>query len=121
MQASERVAATGFRFVSWRRLDFKWLIIGACVAAVAYFALIPLIIPGILFTVAWILLGSPRIGIINLVLQGLFDTDMVFINVYSMWGMIWVDGLHYSPMAFLIMTAAFRSICSRSWPGRDSG
>ena len=32
-------------------------------------SLIPLIIPGILFTVAWILLGSPKIGIINLVLQ----------------------------------------------------
>src|SRR6266704_94171 len=36
-----------------------------------FFALsiIPLIIPGILFTVAWILLGSPKIGIINLALQ----------------------------------------------------
>jgi iron(III) transport system permease protein len=77
-----------------------------------FFALsiIPLIIPGILFVVAWILLGSPKIGIINLVLQKWFDTDFVFINVYSMWGMIWVDGLHYSPMAFLLMTAAFRSM-----------
>jgi iron(III) transport system permease protein len=73
-------------------------------------SLIPLIIPGVLFTVAWIFLGSPRIGIINMVLQRLFDTDYVFVNVYSMWGMIWVDGLHYSPMAFLIMTAAFRSM-----------
>jgi iron(III) transport system permease protein len=34
----------------------------------------------------------------------------VFFNVYTMWGMIWVDGLHYSPMAFLLMTAAFRSM-----------
>ena len=36
-----------------------------------FFALsiIPLIIPGILFTVAWILLGSPKIGLINLALQ----------------------------------------------------
>src|ERR1700716_2742038 len=25
-------------------------------------------------------------------------------------GMIWVDGLHYSPMAFLLMSAAFRSM-----------
>ena len=77
-----------------------------------FFALsiIPLIIPGILFTVAWILLGSPKIGLINLVLQGWFNTDYVFVNVYSMWGMIWVDGLHYSPMAFLLMTAAFRSM-----------
>ena len=77
-----------------------------------FFALsiIPLIIPGILFTVAWILLGSPKIGILNLLLQSWFGTDYVFFNVYSMWGMIWVDGLHYSPMAFLLMTAAFRSM-----------
>ena len=77
-----------------------------------FFALsiIPLIIPGILFTVAWILLGSSKIGIINLMLQHWFNTDYVFVNIYSMWGMIWVDGLHYSSMAFLIMTAAFRSM-----------
>lgn len=77
-----------------------------------FFALtiIPLIIPGIMFTISWILLGSPKIGLINLLLQSWFNTDYVFVNVYSMWGMIWVDGLHYSPMAFLIMTAAFRSM-----------
>jgi len=77
-----------------------------------FFALsiIPLIIPGILFTVAWILLGSPKIGLVNLALQNLFDTNAVFINVYSLGGMIWVDALHYSPMAFLLMTAAFRSM-----------
>src|SRR2546426_5278292 len=77
-----------------------------------FFALsvIPLIIPGILFTVAWILLGSPKIGLINLVLQRIFDPDAVFINVYSLAGMVWVDGLHYSPVAFLLMTAAFRAM-----------
>jgi iron(III) transport system permease protein len=73
-------------------------------------SLIPLVIPGILFTVSWILLGSPKIGLINLALQKLFGTDMVFVNVYSMGGMIWVDALHYSPMAFLLMTAAFRAM-----------
>jgi iron(III) transport system permease protein len=77
-----------------------------------FFALsvIPLIIPGILFTVAWILLGSPKIGLVNLLLQKVFDTEAVFVNVYSLWGMIWVDGLHYSPVAFLLMTAAFRAM-----------
>ena len=77
-----------------------------------FFALsiIPLVIPGILFTVAWILLGSPKIGLINLALQGVFGTDAVFFNVYSLGGMIWVDALHYSPMAFLLMSAAFRAM-----------
>jgi iron(III) transport system permease protein len=77
-----------------------------------FFALsiIPLVIPSILFTVSWHILASPKIGIINKVLQGVFDTDTVFVNIYTMGGMIWVDGLHYSPMAFLLMTAAFRAM-----------
>ncbi len=81
-----------------------------CKALFFALSIIPLIIPGILFTVSWILLASPKIGIINSLLQGWFGTDIVFINIYSMTGMIWVDGLHYSPMAFLLMTAAFRSM-----------
>jgi iron(III) transport system permease protein len=77
-----------------------------------FFALsiVPLVIPGVLFVVAWILLGSPRIGLVNRLLQALFNTDFVFVNVYSLWGMAFVDGLHYSPMAFLLMTAAFRAM-----------
>ncbi len=77
-----------------------------------FFALsiIPLVIPGILFTVAWILLASPKIGIVNLVLQGWFGLEEPPFDIYSLGGMIWVDGLHYSPMAFLLMTAAFRAM-----------
>ncbi len=77
-----------------------------------FFALtiIPLVIPGILFTVSWIMLASPKIGLVNLALQKLTGSDAVFVNIYTMAGMIWVDGLHYSPMAFLLMTAAFRSM-----------
>jgi iron(III) transport system permease protein len=73
-------------------------------------SLIPLVIPGILFTVAWILLGSPKIGIINLMVMDWFGLQSAPFDIYTLWGMIWVDGLHYSPMAFLLMTAAFRSM-----------
>ncbi len=77
-----------------------------------FFALsvIPLVIPNILFTVSWIMLASPRIGILNAVMQGLTGTDVVFFDIYSMGGMIWVDGLQDSPIAFLMMTAAFRAM-----------
>jgi iron(III) transport system permease protein len=81
-----------------------------CKALFFALSVIPLIIPGILFTVAWILLGSPKIGLINLALQRVFGTEAVFFNIYSLGGMIWVDGLHYSPIAFLLMTAAFRAM-----------
>ncbi|WP_439615346.1 ABC transporter permease [Shinella sp.] len=66
-------------------------------------SIIPLIIPGILFTVSWIMLASPQIGILNKVFGSWF-------NIYSMAGMVWVDGLHYAPVAFLLVTAAFRSM-----------
>ena len=73
-------------------------------------SLIPLVIPSILFTVSWILLASPQIGIINLVLQGWLGLETPPFDIYSIGGMVWVDGLHYSPMAFLLMTAAFRAM-----------
>src|SRR5262245_32421061 len=73
-------------------------------------AIIPLIIPAILFTVAWILLASPKIGILNLPLQAWLGIDNPPFDIYSMAGMVWVDGLHYSPVAFLLMSAAFRSM-----------
>ena len=73
-------------------------------------SIIPLVVPGILFVVSWIMLASPKIGLLNLILRNLFDTDYTFFDVYSMSGMIVVDGLHYAPIAFLLMTAAFRSM-----------
>jgi iron(III) transport system permease protein len=78
----------------------------------AFFALslVPLIIPAILFTVSWILLASPKIGLINIAVQELFATDVVIANIYSMAGMIFVDGLHQAPLAFLLMSTAFRSM-----------
>ena len=71
-------------------------------------SIIPLIIPGILYTIAWILLASPDIGLINTFLEPLFG-GAVF-DVFTIWGMIWVEGLHLSPIVFLLMVAAFRSM-----------
>ena len=73
-------------------------------------SLVPLVVPGILFVVAWILLGSPRIGLLNVVLRAALGTDRTFVDVYTLAGMVMVDGLHQSPIAFLLMGAAFRSM-----------
>ena len=73
-------------------------------------ALIPFIIPGILSTIAWILLLSPKIGLINLVVKGLLGLESAPFNVYSMWGMIWAESIHLYPLVFLLMSAAFRNM-----------
>ncbi|AQH04998.1 ABC transporter permease (plasmid) [Burkholderia sp. KK1] len=72
--------------------------------------IVPLIVPSILFTIAWIFLASPKIGVLNVALGSLFGVTRPVFNIYSMSGMIWVDGLHYSTMAFLLMSAAFRGM-----------
>ncbi len=73
-------------------------------------SLIPLAIPGILFTLSWIFLLSPRIGLINVWLARLLGLSGPIFDVYSMGGMIWVEGLHWSPIVYLMMAAAFRSM-----------
>ena len=73
-------------------------------------ALIPFIIPGILSTIAWILLLSPKIGLINLAVKGLLGLETAPFNVYSMGGMIWAEAIHLYPLVFLLMSAAFRNM-----------
>jgi iron(III) transport system permease protein len=73
-------------------------------------ALIPFIIPGVLSTVAWILLLSPEIGVINLMLMKLLGFEKPPFNIYSMSGMIWAQSIHAYPLVFLMMAASFRSM-----------
>jgi iron(III) transport system permease protein len=71
-------------------------------------SIIPLIIPGILYTISWIFLASPEIGLLNKVLEPILGPG--FFDVFTVWGMIWVEGLHLSPIVFLLMVATFRSM-----------
>ena len=73
-------------------------------------SLIPFIIPGILSTIAWILLLSPKIGLINIVVKGVLGLETAPFNIYSMWGMIWAEAIHLYPLVFLLMSAAFRNM-----------
>ena len=73
-------------------------------------ALIPFIIPGILSTIAWILLLSPKIGLINLVVKGALGLESAPFNIYSMGGMVWAEAIHLYPLVFLLMSASFRNM-----------
>jgi iron(III) transport system permease protein len=72
-------------------------------------SIVPLIIPGILYTISWIFLASPDIGLLNSIVGPLTGGTFV-LDVFTIWGMIWVEGLHSSPIVFLLMVAAFRSM-----------
>ena len=72
-------------------------------------SLVPLIIPGILHTIAWIFLASPQIGILNRNVIEPLDGGHPF-NIFSLYGMSLVEGLHLAPLVFLLMVASFRSM-----------
>lgn len=70
--------------------------------------IIPLILPGVLGSIAWGFLLSPRTGLINRFLMSLFGLHSAPFNLYSMRGMIWVQGIADTPLAFLLLAAAFK-------------
>ncbi len=72
--------------------------------------LVPFIIPGVLHTIAWIYLLSPRIGFINRILVSTFNLPSPPFDIFSLGGMMWVEAMHLSPLVFVLMVAAFRSM-----------
>ncbi len=71
---------------------------------------IGILIPVFLRTIAWILLLSPRIGLVNKWLQGLFSLSEPPFNLYSITGMAFVQGISFVPGAFFMLAAAYRSM-----------
>ncbi|MEU4481103.1 iron ABC transporter permease [Micromonospora sp. NPDC023966] len=72
-------------------------------------SLVPLIIPGILNTVAWGLLLAPDTGPVNVLLRYL---GLPAFDLYSMHGMILVQSMHVAPIAFLMGVASLSSMDS---------
>ncbi|MGH7768750.1 MAG: ABC transporter permease [Candidatus Binatia bacterium] len=73
-------------------------------------AIVPNIFPPVMLAVAWGTLLSPRTGLINRLLMQLFGLASAPFNVYSMAGMIFVEGLITAPLAFLIVSASLHSM-----------
>jgi iron(III) transport system permease protein len=71
-------------------------------------AIVSLGIPYVLYIVAWLLLLG-KAGPVNLLLQQMFGGTAPYINVYSLGGMIFVEGLLWSPLAFLLLSPVFRN------------
>ncbi len=66
--------------------------------------------PGMLQSMAWVLLFSPRIGFVNSVLKGIFNLEQPPINIYSIGGMISIEALRLVPTAFLMLVPLMRSM-----------
>ncbi len=71
-----------------------------------------IIVPGILIAIAWILIASPNIGLLNQVLRNVTGIRNVF-NIYSFAGMVWVQSIEMVPLTYLLLSASFQAMDPR--------
>ncbi len=69
-----------------------------------------LAMPGMLQSMAWVLLASPRIGFINKALMDVFGFAAAPFNIYTMAGMVFIEGLRTVPTGFLMLVPLLRSM-----------
>jgi iron(III) transport system permease protein len=75
--------------------------------------LIPMAIPGVLFALGWALLLAPKTGAMNVILRGALGAIGIEVvdgplNIYTLWGLIFLDGLRGVTTVFLMVVGAFR-------------
>ncbi|MDX2495319.1 MAG: ABC transporter permease subunit, partial [Desulfuromusa sp.] len=69
-------------------------------------AIVPMMIPHILFSVSWVLLLNPSNGTLNRLFMDLFGLKDALFDIYTLPGMILVEGLLDLPIAYLIIAPA---------------
>jgi iron(III) transport system permease protein len=79
-------------------------------ALVRALVILPMATPPFLLAISWIILLSPRTGVINSLLIGALGLDGPPFNIYSLGGMIFVEGLALVPSAFLILAPVARNL-----------
>ena len=74
------------------------------------FMAVGLLIPGFAAAMGWLLLLHPRIGLINIWFETTFGMSGAAINIATIFGMGWVQGLNLAPIAFIMTAAVFRAM-----------
>jgi iron(III) transport system permease protein len=108
MAASSLVFAAGATAVALLTgVPLAWLLVRTDLPLRRTFlvvALLPLVVPGVLYTIAWIFLASPNAGLINTFVGA------HVVDVFGLGGMIVVEGLHLTPLVVILTAAALRSL-----------
>jgi iron(III) transport system permease protein len=70
----------------------------------------PVAIPGLVFAISYVLLLSPDIGVFNKMLMAMFNLSEAPLSIYTLTGLIFVEGLRLTPGSFLMMAAVLKSM-----------
>ena len=79
-------------------------------AAIFTMMTVGLLIPTFVSAMGWLFLLHPRIGLVNVWIMDLFGLREGPINILSVPGMGWVEGLAIAPLAFIMTAAVFKAM-----------
>jgi iron(III) transport system permease protein len=71
---------------------------------------IGILFPTFLKAMGWVFLCHPRVGVINILLMQLFGLQSAPLNVATLGGIGFVQGLTLTPLAYVMISAALRSM-----------
>ena len=77
-----------------------------------YSLLVTVAVPWMVEDMSWTYLLSPRTGLYNLWLSNLPGIGTSLLNIYSLFGLVWVMGLSLTPLAYLIVSPSLRLVDS---------
>ena len=100
------VATMGGVFLAWltSRSDLPARpVMETCIIA-------PLFLSPFVGAIAWLVLGSPKAGLLNVIARGWFGTSGAVINVATPTGIVLIMALYYLPYAYLTVAAALRNM-----------
>jgi iron(III) transport system permease protein len=72
-------------------------------------AFVSFAVPGLIKVIGWILLLGPEAGFLNVGFESLTGIMPIF-NIFSMAGMVLIEGFLWTPVVFLLMATPFRSM-----------
>ena len=70
----------------------------------------PLFLSPFVGAIAWLVLGSPKAGLLNVVARAWFGTTAPVVNVATPTGIVLIMALYYLPYAYLTVSAALRNM-----------
>ena len=92
-------------------LAFSWIVVRTDTPGKRFIAaasMIPLFVPPLVAGVAWVILGSPKTGLINTMLKW-WHIDWR-VDFYTMGGMIFIFGIYYAPYVYMFTASALRNM-----------
>lgn len=71
-------------------------------------SIISLGIPSVLYTISFLMLLG-KVGPVNEILMWITGAEDPLLDVYSLWGMIIIEGIEFAPLSYLLLSSVFRS------------